>query len=122
MNAKLSLPQLSLLAAIVGGTVGCASTPVPSDRVASTTAAVRAAEEVGASGNPSAALHLKLAKDQLEQARTLINDNDNRRATMVLLRAEADAEVAVALAKEANLRGEAQQALDQVQQLKQRSL
>jgi hypothetical protein len=46
---------------------------------------------------PQAALYLKLAEEQLQTAKTLIRDNDNQRAEYVLMRAQADAELAIAL-------------------------
>ncbi len=66
---------------------------------------------------PSAALHLQLAKEQVEQARALIKRNENERAKYVLARAAADAELAVALAREKTMSDEAQKALEQVQSL-----
>ncbi|WP_394837187.1 DUF4398 domain-containing protein [Pendulispora rubella] len=97
---------------------GCGSYPAPNGRLADSQASVRAAQEVGAQNNPQAALHLKLAQEQIDQAKALINDGDNKRAEFVLLRAEADAELAVALARESTARAEAQQALDELKSLK----
>ena len=46
---------------LVGASLwGCATTPVPTARVAAAKAAIRASEEVGAAENPRAALHLRL--------------------------------------------------------------
>jgi len=80
-------------------------------------ASVRAAQEVGGQNDPQAALHLKLAQEELDQAKQLMNDGDNKRADYVLLRADADAELAVALARSATARVEAQQAMGQVRQI-----
>ena len=52
--------------------------------------------ETGA-GTSQAALHLKLAEEQVQSAKRLIRDNDNKRAEYVLMRAQADAELAIAL-------------------------
>jgi len=96
---------------------GCGSSAaVPADRVASTEAAIRAAREIGALQTPQAALHLRLAEEQLELSKRLIKENENKRAGWVLSRAESDAEVAVALAKEGAARAVAQQSLDRVRQ------
>ena len=95
-------------------TAGCGSFPLPTDRLASSEAAIRTAIEVGAPNEPRAALHLKLAKDQLDQGKALIKDGDNQRADYVLRRAEADAELSLALARENNSKTEAQQVLDQL--------
>lgn len=102
----------------VSGLFGCASVPAPTAKVASSEAAVRAADELKANDTPAAQLHLKLAQDQLESAKKLIEEGDNKRAEYVLTRAQADAELAVALAKETSLAKEAQLAMDKVQELK----
>lgn len=96
----------------------CASSPVPADRLAQSQAAVRSAHEVGAENVPPAALHLKVANEELEMARRLISDGDNKRAEYILLRAESDANAALALAREAEARADAQRTIDQVQKLK----
>jgi len=97
---------------------GCGSYPAPVEKQANTAAAVRAAQEVGAQSNPQAALHLKLAQEQLDQAKQLIADGDTKRAEFVLLRADSDAELAVALAREASARAEAQTVQEQLRALK----
>ena len=97
---------------------GCGSYPAPTERMTTSQSAVRAAQEVGAPNNPQAALHLKLAQEQVEQAKQLMTDGENKRAEYVLLRAESDAELAVALARESTARQAAQRALDEVRSLK----
>jgi len=96
----------------------CAASPVPADRLAQSQAAVRSAHEVGAENVPPAALHLKVANEELDLAKRLITDGDNKRAEYILLRAEADANAALALAREAAARDDAQRTIDQVQKLK----
>ncbi len=98
---------------------GCASTPMPAERLASAEAGIRGATEVGADGIPQASLHLKMARDQVAQAKGLSQNGDNERATMVLARAETDAELALALARENAARGEANALLAQIQTLRQ---
>ena len=94
------------------------SAPVPASERTKALADVRAAEEIGAGKVPKAALHLKMARDQITTAERLIADEENEQAQLVLSRALADAEVAIALAHEAKLRDEAQQARQKVAQLK----
>ena len=101
------------------GVVGCGSAQVPAERMAASEASIRAADEVGAKNVPTAALHLQFAKEQVEQAKQLIASNDNERARWVLLRAEADAELALVLAREQTMRDSAQKALQQVQEVRQ---
>jgi len=98
--------------------VACASSPVPADRLAKSTAAIRGAHEVGAERVPNAALHLKVANEELTLAKRLIADGDNRRAEYVLLRAQVDADAALQLAREDQARTDAQRTLDEVQRVK----
>lgn len=104
---------VALFLAACGGSI-----PPPSDRLASAEAAARSARELGADRHPKAQLHVRLASDQIEQAKKLMADGDNRRAELVLQRANADAELAVMLAKENNARSEAEQAQEKVKSLK----
>jgi hypothetical protein len=101
--------------------LGCAAAPVPAEKLASAEAGIRAAAEVGAEGVPQAALHLKLARDEVAQAKGLVQSGDRDRATMILARAEADAELSLALARESAARAEATAVLAQAQALRQPS-
>jgi pyridoxal biosynthesis lyase PdxS len=80
--------------------LGCASQPVPNQQIASSLAAVRGAEEAGALEVPEAALHVKLAQEQIQQAQSLVEDDQNERAADLAVRAYQDAELAIALARE----------------------
>ena len=95
----------------------CASVPAPHARVASAQSALRAAEEVGAARVPSAALHLQLAREEIVEAQKFMDKGLNARAEMVLKRAEADADLSLALAHEAPMRIEAQDAIDRLNRL-----
>ena len=97
---------------------GCATTPVPAGKLARSQGAVKSAEEMNAPAEPRAALHLKLAKEQLAQATDLMKDGDNEHAAMVLQRAEADGEAALALARARSAHIEAEQAVARIQELK----
>ena len=90
------------------GMGACASAPPPHERVATSEAAIRGAREVGSEQIPQAALHLKLAEEGVQKAKALMNDGDNRAASFALLRAQADAELALALARENKTRTDAQ--------------
>jgi len=98
--------------------LACGGAPVPHDALTAAQAEVKGAEVGGATENPKAALHLKLAKDQIEVAQKQINDGDNEEAARTLDRAQADAELALALAKEAKAQGEAAEASEQVGKLR----
>jgi hypothetical protein len=98
---------------------GCGGMPPPNDQLVASQAALRAAEEVGGASDPQAALHLKLAREQIEKAKALIQSQENDVAERLLKRAEADAELALALAKQRATQAEAEEAMKQVEQLKQ---
>ena len=95
--------------------VGCAGAPLRTDE---STSAIRAAEEVGASEVPRAALHLQLAKESLEKATKLSENGDKDEARSLLMRAEADAELAVVLSREEAEKQEATKAIERVKQLR----
>jgi|GEM_PF-671803 len=98
--------------------VACGSVPPPNDRAANSEAAIRGAREVGAEQVPQASLHLKLAEEQLAKGKSQIKDGDNKQAGYTLLRAQADAELALALAKENKTRTDAQQVVDKARALR----
>ena len=105
---------------LAGILFACASTsPPPTEKMQASTGAIRAAEEVGAPKVPQAALHLQLAKEQTEHAKLLIAKGEQPAADGMLMRAQADAELAVALSREETSRTEAEQAVEQVRQLRQ---
>ncbi len=83
------------------------------------TSAISAAEESGASKVPSASLYLQLAKEELENAKGLAANGDKEQAESMLLRAQADAELAAALSRGDADKNEATQAIERVRQLRQ---
>lgn len=109
--------------------VACGGAPIPHDKMSSAEAEVRAAqvvvEDLRAQGPnelaPKAQLHLEMARNQVESARKLMADGDNAEAGRVLERAQADASYALALARQAAARGEANKVLGQVEELKKKS-
>ena len=101
---KKSLFVCVLLAA------GCASHPPPTDQLASAIAATRGAEEAGAHQVPRASLQLKLAQEQIAQARAMMKEGENERADFMTLRAYNDAELALAMAREDAARRRSEQA------------
>lgn len=82
------------------------------------TSAIRAAEESGASTVPSASLYLQLAKEELENAKSLAAKGEKEEAESMLLRAQADGELAVALSRGDADKKEATQAIERVRQLR----
>jgi hypothetical protein len=100
---------------------GCASMQLPTDRLERNEASVRAAEEMGASGVPEARLHLQMAKDQTETAKRMASNGDER-SVLVLARAEADAELALGMAREVTTHTEAERAAADLQSVQSRPM
>lgn len=116
---KLTLiAQAAVAATLALGTVACAHQgTLRPEALAASTGEIRAAEEAGADRVPKAALHLKLAREQIEAAKLFARDGDEQRADMVLMRAKADARLALMLAQEESVKQQAQVALTEVQKI-----
>jgi regulator of protease activity HflC (stomatin/prohibitin superfamily) len=95
--------------------VGCANAPL---RTESSTSGIRAAEEVGAAKIPQASLYLQLAKEEQELAKGLAAKGKKEEAASMLLRAEADAELAIVLSHGDAEKSEAMAAVERVRQLR----
>ncbi len=80
--------------------LGCASFPTPTDSMATAIASVRAAEEVGAEDVPKAALQLQLAREEIAEAKVLVEERENESAHYQALRASSDADLAISLVRE----------------------
>jgi hypothetical protein len=107
---SLALPVLLVAACATGGN--------SNDKTDRSAASIRAAEEVGATHHPDAKLHLQLAKEQFAQAEAMrLNDKDG--ADRMLLRAQTDAELSLALARSEDEKAAALEAIDKVKKLKQ---
>jgi hypothetical protein len=99
---------LSVLILVAGA---CATTPLAPTRVASVEAGIRSAEEAGAASEPRAALHLRLAREELAMARHLAEEGDTTRAEVFLERAAIDAMLSRAITRTTAARAEATTAL-----------
>lgn len=102
---------------LVAFAAGCSSNPPL--RTDSSTAAIRAAEAVGVQDAPRAALHLQLARESVARAEVLAEKGEQDEARSLLMRAEADAELAILLSREQSEKKEAALAVEQVRQLQQ---
>ncbi len=80
----------------------CASFPPPNDTLANSVASARGAEEIGAKQVPKAALSLQLAYEAISKTKAMMERGDNERAHYMALRAHNDAEMALALTREAH--------------------
>lgn len=114
----MKVQSLALAGGLALALSACGGGTLPRDQLTSAEAAVRAAEVGGAAENPKAALHLKYARDQVAEAKRLIDDEEFDLAAPLLARAEADGELALALARVESARAEAQAALTEVEELK----
>ena len=108
-----SLPRLGL-AAVALALTACASSPMPTTRVASSTAAVRSAHEVGADAIPDAALHVRMAEDELRTAQRLIRDGEPEKADMLLVRSQSDAELAIGITRASKAKASADEATNKL--------
>ena len=106
-----SIVTLMFAAPALWGACG-ATVPPPTQRMADAESAERAAREVGANNHPDAQLSLKLADEQIAQAKTAMAGDDNARAESLLVRAKADAELAIAQSREKNARVAGQNAVN----------
>lgn len=86
-------------------------------RTESSSSAIRAAEEIGADEIPRASFHLEAAREEVAQAKKLADEGDQDEAASMLLRAEADAELAILLSREQGEKADATLAKEQVLQL-----
>ena len=107
---------LTLLAAT--SLAACGGSQLNQAQLTQAQASVRAAEEVGAQDQPQAALHLQLAKDEIAKAQKLADDGDDEDAALHLKRAQADAELAMQLARTQAEQQKAQAAWAKIQELK----
>lgn len=88
-----------------------ASLPPPTQRLADAQSAERSARELGANSEPASQLSLKLANEQIARAQKAMSDGDNQRADSLLIRAKADAELAIVQARERNANADVQAAI-----------
>lgn len=98
LHKKSALLSLALVAPLM---VACAGNmPPPTERLADAQGAERSAREVGANNVPAAQLSLKLSQEQIAQAEKAMAEDDNERADSLLRRAQVDADLANAQARE----------------------
>jgi phosphotransacetylase len=114
MSTRRFLP---LLSACIALTAACGGPQTPTTQLGQTSAAIRAAEAVGAEDTPQAALYLKMAHDHLERAKRLVREDNSRAARYALAQGEADADLALALAREERLRADATAVLNKLKRL-----
>ena len=114
--SKIGIMVFAVAVMAIAIVAGCANAPL---RTEASTSGIRAAEEAGAAKVPQASLHLQLAKEELELANGLAEKGKKEEAESMLLRAEADAELAVVLSHGDAEKSEAMAAVERVRQLRQ---
>lgn len=97
-------------------TFACGGSPKPVSQMSSSEAAIRGASEAGAQSVPQAKLHLTMAQEQHDKGVALVEDDENAEAAAMFERAQADAELAIALSRAARAAAEAQSAQSETQQ------
>ena len=115
--SKIGIMVFAVAVVATAIVAGCANAPPL--RTEASTSGIRAAEEAGAAKVPQASLHLRLAKEELELAKGLAAKDAKEEAASMLLRAEADAELAIALSQGDAEKSESQAAMERVRQLRQ---
>jgi Domain of unknown function (DUF4398) len=110
----------SLCAAIVISIAGCATTPVPNEKIAVAKSSVQRAEQAGAA--EYAPVEMASARDKLARAEKAAADHDVQPATQLAEQANADAQLAEATAQEKRSRKAAMEQDANLQALRQESL
>jgi hypothetical protein len=89
------------MGAALAGSLGCGpSLPVPRERLTTAEAELAEAERAGATRVPKAKESYAAAAARILRARAFIREDKNGEAALLLLRAEADASLAAAQARE----------------------
>jgi small ligand-binding sensory domain FIST len=115
MRPKLSAALLCL------ALVGCAGKqviPAPNEHRVEAEAALRAAEESGASRVPEAARHLEFARQQIADAQRLMVEGEEDAAELRFRQAASDADLALALARSVPIQQEARRTTEQAEALR----
>ena len=112
-----------LAVALAALTFGCSAKRVtaadaPTEHLAESHAAIRAAEQSGAARVPEAAIYLGFAQQQLVEAERLISQGRHDAAELQLRQASADAQLALAVARAVPLEHEARRLTNQANALR----
>lgn len=107
--------RIGVLAVLLAA--GCAAPKPPTTQLIAANAAIRGAVEAGAKAAPKGRLYLKMARDQVTRAADLIAAEEMSQAKHLLIRAEADGDLAISLAKQAIAERELAEIKDKVERL-----
>jgi hypothetical protein len=110
---------ISPVIGLVLGAAACGGGAPPSERLVNAESAIRGAVEISANVSPPrAALHLQLAQEQVDKAKRYVAEGLNERAELALRQAQADAELAIALARNEEMKKRAEAARAKVDRLR----
>jgi uncharacterized protein DUF4398 len=107
-------------AAIMISVAGCATTPIPNEKIAVAKSSVQRAEQAGA--QEFAPVEMAAARDKLARAEKAAADHDAQPATQLAEQANADAQLAEATAQEKRSHKTAMEQDANLQALRQESL
>jgi hypothetical protein len=108
-----SVTSVMLVALMVGACGGAA----PVAEMSRAERAILVAQEVGAEDQPASTVYLLLAREAYANARDRLAAGDREGARRLLLRAEADAELALTVARESSVRDAAERTMEEASQL-----
>lgn len=114
---KIMHPMIACTLLLGASACGGSTAQNLAPETAKTASAIAAADVVTTDDTPQAALHLKLARDQLKKSKELIEDDELDKAQLMLERAKADAELALLLARQREAQKNAEEARRQVDAL-----
>ncbi|UQA58053.1 DUF4398 domain-containing protein [Polyangium aurulentum] len=108
-----SVTSAMLVALMMGACAGAA----PVAEISRAERAILAAQEVGAEDQPASTIYLLLAREAYTKAQERLAVGDTEGARRLLLRAEADAELALTVARESSVRDAAERTLEEASHL-----
>jgi hypothetical protein len=108
---------LTGLCAIVLASSACGGAQIPDDNYAPAQT-IAAAEERDVEDSPDAKLHLKLARDQMAEAEKLKADGKEDDAKLLMLKAQADADYALAILRQKDQEEETAEVVKKLEELR----
>ena len=106
---------LTSLIALVASS--CASAQLPDENYAPAQT-IAAAEERDVDNLPEAKLHLKLARDQMQEAEALRKDGKEDEADILMMKAQADADYALAILRRQDQQAETEEVRKKLEELR----
>ncbi len=120
LNRSWSAPAVAYFAMVLSA--GCGGAGLPVHAQTDAVAAIRSARELGAESTPQASYHLALADEGMVTADAAIRSGQMDTARRLLERAKADAELAMALRREAEVRARAEETHEHIEEQRETTL